>query len=68
MAQTHLSEEELEFIANAAMAFDGMIAEEAVDLAYIAEIARFLITIYAKSTKLSEQEKNALRLAYKVLR
>ena len=38
-----LSDLELEFIANAALAFDGMIAYEQADLSYIAEIARFLV-------------------------
>jgi hypothetical protein len=34
-----LSEIELEFIANTALVFDGIIAEEKADLSHIAEVA-----------------------------
>ncbi|WP_192485236.1 MULTISPECIES: hypothetical protein [Cysteiniphilum] len=62
-----LSDLELEFIANAALAFDGMIADEQADLSHIAEIARFLVGLYGKGADLSEDEKKVLRVAYRVL-
>ncbi|WP_440993601.1 hypothetical protein [Cysteiniphilum litorale] len=65
--KTQLSDIELEFIANAALAFDGMIAEEQANLEQIAEISRFLIAIYAKNANLSDDEKAILRQAYKIL-
>ena len=65
--KTQLSDIELEFIANAALAFDGMIAEERVNLEQIAEISRFLIAIYAKNANLSDDEKAILRQAYRAL-
>ncbi len=58
---------ELEFIANAALAFDNIIADEQADLSHIAEIARFLVGLYGKSADLSEDEKKVLRAAYRVL-
>ncbi|MBK2124838.1 hypothetical protein [Fangia hongkongensis] len=67
MKKIPLSEIELEFIANAALAFDGMIADEQADLSHIAEIARFLIGLYGKGADLSEDEKAILRQAYKIL-
>lgn len=65
--KTQLSDIELEFIANAALAFDGMIAEERANLEQIAEISRFLIAIYAKNANLSDDEKAILRQAYRAL-
>ena len=65
--KTQLSDIELEFIANAALAFDGMIAEEQANLEQIAEISRFLIAIYAKNANLSGDEKAVLRQAYRAL-
>lgn len=65
--KTQLSDIELEFIANAALAFDGMIAEEQANLEQIAEISRFLVAIYAKNANLSDDEKAILRRAYKAL-
>ena len=62
-----LSDLELEFIANAALAFDGMIADEQADLSHIAEIARFLVGLYGKGASLSEDETRVLRVAYRVL-
>ena len=63
----NLSDLELEFIANAALAFDDMIADEQADLLHIAEFARFLVGLYGKGADLSEDEKRALRAAYRVL-
>lgn len=62
-----LSDIELEFIANTALVFDGIIAEEKSDLSHIAEIARFLIGLYGKGADLSEDDKETLRRAYKIL-
>jgi len=62
-----LSDLELEFIANAALAFDSMIADEQADLSHIAEIARFLVGLYGKGAILSEDEKEILRRAYRVM-
>ncbi|WP_395947708.1 hypothetical protein [Caedibacter taeniospiralis] len=67
MKKLLLSDLELEFIANAALAFDGMIADEQADLSHIAEIARFLVGLYGKGASLSEDEKRVLRVAYRVL-
>ena len=47
--------------------FDGIIAEEKADLSHIAEVARFLIGLYGKGADLSEDDKETLRMAYKVL-
>ena len=62
-----LSDLELEFIANAALAFDSMIADEQADLSHIAEIARFLVGLYGTGAILSEDEKEILRRAYRVM-
>ena len=62
-----LSDLELEFIANAALAFDDMIADEQADLSHIAEIARLLVGLYGKGADLSEDEKRVLRAGYKIL-
>ena len=67
MKKIDLSEIELEFIANAALVFDGIIAEEKADLSHIAEVARFLIGLYGKGADLSDDDKETLRRAYKVL-
>jgi len=60
-----LSDLELEFIANAALAFDGMIADEQADLSHIAEIARFLVGLYGKGADLLEDDKNVAIIAHK---
>jgi hypothetical protein len=62
-----LSDLELEFIANAALAFDGMIADEQADLSHIAEITRFLVGLYDKGASLWEDEKEIFRRAYRVI-
>ena len=62
--KTKLSEIELEFISNAAIAFDGMIAEKNASLDQIAEISRFLIGLYGKSKQLSETDRKVFRDAY----
>ena len=61
------SDLELEFISNAALVFDDMIANEQADLSHIAEIARFFIGLYGKGADLSEDKKIVLRTAYRIL-
>ena len=62
-----LSDLELEFIANAALSFDNMIADEQADLSHIAEISRFLIGLYGKGADLSDDEKGCCGcLTYRV--
>ena len=67
MKKIPLSDLELEFIANAALAFDDMIADEHADLSHIAEIARFLVGLYGKGAYISEDDRKVLRLGYRVL-
>ncbi|MCF6768368.1 hypothetical protein L3V86_08330 [Thiotrichales bacterium 19S11-10] len=67
MDSIKLSEKELEFLSQAALAFDNAIAEEKTELNYIAEITTFLIAIYGKNANLSDAQRQTLRDAYSIL-
>ncbi|MCF6777909.1 hypothetical protein L3V83_15175 [Thiotrichales bacterium 19X7-9] len=67
MTNIVLSEKELEFLSQAALVFDGAIADECINLNHIAEVATFIVGICGKNAKLTDTQKQALRDAYSVL-
>lgn len=67
MTNIVLSEKELEFLSQAALVFDGAVADESINLSHSAEIATFLISICGKNAKLTDTQKQTLRDAYSVL-
>jgi hypothetical protein len=62
-----LNESQQNFIATAALVFDGMIADSEANLNEVSEILSFLLSLYGFNAPISDADKSALRKAYKII-
>lgn len=62
-----LSESQQNFIATAALVFDGMIADSEANLNEVSEILSFLLSLYGLNASINEVDKSILRKAYKII-
>ena len=62
-----LNESQQNFIATAALVFDGMIADSEANLNEVSEILSFLLSLYGFNAPISEADKSVLRKAYKII-
>ncbi|MCF6777623.1 hypothetical protein L3V83_13720 [Thiotrichales bacterium 19X7-9] len=62
-----LNESQQDFIASAALIFDGMIAESEANLNEVSEILSFLLSLYGFNAPITEADKSVLRQAYKII-